>query len=87
MQISLPEEERRNETKLYNPMTVEELQKKYQTIPWLEYFNTLLPEKVGIRNDEVVVVSEPSYLEKFEELLATTDKRYSSTHRLSHVGS
>ena len=34
------------ETKLYNPMTVEELQKKYQSIPWLKYLNTILPEKV-----------------------------------------
>ena len=56
LQFSLPKEEGRNMTKLYNPMTVVELQKKYQTIPWLEYFNTLLPEKVRIRNDEVCFI-------------------------------
>ena len=76
MQFSLPDEEMRNMTKLYNPMTVEELQRKYQSIPWLEYFNTLLPDKVRIRNDEVVIVSVPSYLEKFEKFIAITDKRY-----------
>ena len=81
MQFSLPREERRNVTKLYNPMTVEELQKKYQSIPWLEYFNTLLPEKIRVRNDEVVIVTVPSYLEKFEKYIATVDKRYSHFHK------
>ena len=60
-------------------MTVEELQRKYQSIPWLEYFNTLLPEKVRLSNDEVIIVSVPSYLEKFEKFIATTDKRYGNT--------
>jgi len=73
--FSLPREERRNVTKLYNPMTVSELQEKYQSIPWLEYFNTLLPNRVRVRNEETVIVTVPSYLEKFEKFIATTDKR------------
>ncbi|CAG7786011.1 unnamed protein product, partial [Allacma fusca] len=73
--FSLPREERRNVTKLYNPMTLEELQRKYQSIPWLEYFNTLLPSKVQVRSDEIIIVTVPSYLEKFEKFIAETDKR------------
>lgn len=46
LQFSLPREERRNVTKLYNPMTISELQEKFPSIPWLEYINRLLPEKV-----------------------------------------
>ena len=79
-QFSLALEEMRNMTKLYNPLTVEDLQKKYPSIPWLEYLNTLLPEKVKVRNDEVVIVRVPLYLEKFEKLISTTDKRYRNSH-------
>ena len=77
-QFSLPMEERRNWTKLYNPMTVEELQRKYQSIPWLEYLNSILPEKAKIGNDDIIIVRVPEYLEKFEKLIASTDKRCSS---------
>jgi len=47
LQFSLPREERRNVTKLYNPMTIAELQAKFQSIPWLEYIQTLLPSHVS----------------------------------------
>lgn len=35
MQISLPNEERRNATALYNPMTIKELQEKYPYNNWV----------------------------------------------------
>lgn len=37
-QISLPNEERRNATALYNPITIKELQKKYPYNKWVSFF-------------------------------------------------
>ena len=41
-QISLPAEERRNITKLYNKMTLGEVSKLAPGIPWVDYVNNLL---------------------------------------------
>ncbi|CAL8147661.1 unnamed protein product [Orchesella dallaii] len=72
---SLPREERRNVTKLYNPMTIKELQEKWKSIPWLEYINRLLPEAVKVDENEIVIVTVPEYLNKFEKLIQETDAR------------
>ncbi|XP_049945688.1 neprilysin-2 isoform X2 [Schistocerca serialis cubense] len=73
--ISLPSEKRRNVTQLYNPRTVEQLQREYPSVPWLEYLQKLLPPHVTISNDELIVVSVPSYLKSLEVLLSHTPKR------------
>lgn len=57
LQISLPNEKRRNATALYNPMPLREVQKKYNYLPWVEYINALLPEGLKINENEV---NEPS---------------------------
>lgn len=44
--ISLPREERRNATKLYNPMTIQDLSSLDPNIPWLEYINKILSENI-----------------------------------------
>lgn len=62
-------------TKLYNAMTVHEMQSKFPTIPWLTYFNSILPEHVQINNDEVIVVAVPSFIKGLEKLVAETPKR------------
>lgn len=38
----MPKEERRNISKLYNKMTIQELQTMVPEIPWLEYINRVL---------------------------------------------
>ncbi|XP_045472319.1 neprilysin-2-like isoform X1 [Harmonia axyridis] len=78
--ISLPSEKRRNASLLYNPMTVEELQRRFQSIPWLEYINTLLAPDTVITKDEVVVVSVPSYITDLEKILAITPKRVQANY-------
>ena len=48
--ISLPREERRDASKLYNPMTVGELTSLDNTTPWLDYINKLLsPEIIQVQ--------------------------------------
>lgn len=80
LQISLPNEKRRNATLLYNPMTIRELSKTYSSIPWKEYFNTLLATSAQVDEDEVVIVSVPNYITSLEKLLATTPKRVQANY-------
>ncbi|XP_067006028.2 neprilysin-2 isoform X2 [Anabrus simplex] len=73
--ISLPSEERRNVSKLYNLMTISEMEEKFKSVPWLEYFRNILPSNIEITPNEPVVVAVPNYITQLEELLAETPKR------------
>lgn len=78
--ISLPNEKRRNSTLLYNPMTVAELSEKYPSIPWLEYFNTLLAPTNTVDESETVIVVVPSYISNLETILANTSRRIQANY-------
>ncbi|KAE8748157.1 hypothetical protein FOCC_FOCC005160 [Frankliniella occidentalis] len=73
--ISLPNEQRRNSTKLYNPMKISELQERYPSIPWKEYMEKILPASITLSDSEVIIVDVPEYFSKLEKLLAMTPKR------------
>lgn len=81
--ISLPQEQRRDDTALYNPMTITELQRRHPSINWSEVINNFVdfPDKV-IENDEIVVVNVPQYLSGFEDLLRKTSKRVLANHAI-----
>lgn len=61
-------------------MTVRELSTTYSSVPWKEYFNTLLAPSVEVTEDEVVIVSVPSYIANLEKLLATVPKRVQANY-------
>lgn len=82
LQLSLPSEERRNVTKLYNAMTVHEMQSTFPTIPWLAYFNNILPGNVHITSDEVIIVAVPSFIKGLEKLVTETPKRCVALKRM-----
>ena len=49
--FSLPREERRNASKLYNPMRVRDLSKFDPNTPWLDYIsNILTPDIIQVRS-------------------------------------
>ncbi|KAL1449213.1 hypothetical protein WDU94_000430 [Cyamophila willieti] len=83
--ISLPLEERRNATKLYNPMKLYELQEKFPSIPWSEYINTILSPNAKLNQDETIIVAVPSYIHSLEKLLSTTPKRVMANYVLWRV--
>lgn len=84
--ISLPLEDRRDAGKLYNPMKIADLQKKFPSIPWQEYLNKLL-NPLSIRQDDVIIVNSPKYLSDLEALLSKTPKRYvKHTRTHTHIG-
>lgn len=78
--ISLPNEKRRNATLLYNPMTVAELSKTFPSVPWREYFNTLLFPSVQVSKNELVIVNVPSFISDLEDLLNKTPKRVQANY-------
>ncbi|XP_055637521.1 neprilysin-2 isoform X1 [Toxorhynchites rutilus septentrionalis] len=74
--ISLPNEKRRNATALYNPMTVKEFQLKYPYTDWVKYFNVILKDTgIAIDENEVIIVSVPTFMEQLGPLLQNTPKR------------
>lgn len=83
--ISLPLEQRRNATSLYNPMTIAELEKKFPKIPWLRYINRLLAPHVEVGLDEITIVSVPKYISELEVLLETTPKRVQANYVMWRV--
>lgn len=64
-------------------MTLTELQQKFPTIPWMEYFSRLLGPYILIDEDEPVIVIEPQYISALEQILQHTPKRLVIITRVS----
>lgn len=75
IQISLPKEERRNATALYNPYTIKQLQESYPYLNWQEYINALLPQDLTVHANETVINAVPKFFEKLESVINATPKR------------
>jgi len=79
--ISLPREERRDASKLYNPMKVSELTNLDPTTPWLEYINTILTTNiVQVSGEEIIIVDVPNYITNFSQLIQKTPKRVQANY-------
>ena len=76
-ELTLPKEERRNKTALYNVMTLEEASALYPALPWVEYVNAILsPDRsVTVDQEEVVNVAVPKYISAFSSLIASVPAR------------
>ncbi|KAK7071727.1 NEDD8 protease nep2 [Halocaridina rubra] len=82
---SLPKEERRNATKLYNLMTIGELQEMVPEIPWLEYINTVLSPFFEVNVKENVVVSSKEFIKNLGQLVNRTPKRVIANYMMWRV--
>jgi len=79
--ISLPREERRDASKLYNPMPVSKLTELDPTTPWLEYINRVLsPDIVKVDDTETIIVDVPSYIRDLSALLSVTPARIQANY-------
>merc|ERR1712088_1268738 len=76
-ELTLPREERRNKTALYNTMTIKEASTLYPDLPWVDYINVVLsPDRtVSVDEDEVVNVAVPKYIQEFGKLITTVPAR------------
>ncbi|XP_054719763.1 neprilysin-2-like [Uloborus diversus] len=81
--FSVPREERRNISRLYNKMTVNDLYKLAPDINWEKYFNRLLMDKIS-RSEEVIVIV-PDYVQNLQNLLKATDKRVIANYLMWRV--
>jgi len=73
---SRPREERRNATRLYNPMMIKDLHQHAPMVPWLEYINNILTKDLlQVEETERVILDEPGYLKNLTILLPKTKKR------------
>ncbi|KAF5287392.1 hypothetical protein FQA39_LY15930 [Lamprigera yunnana] len=81
--ITIPPEERRNETALYNPMTLNELQIKYPSIKWLDLVNNVMAFRDRfITGTDIIVINVPSYMADLEILMRKTSKRVQANHAI-----
>lgn len=80
---TLPKEDRRNFTRLYNKMTLKKLGSFAPLVNWVEYANSLLVENVT--EDEVVVVVSPAYMSNVTRLIETTTKRTLANYMIWRV--
>jgi len=56
-------------------MTIEQLRIKYPFIPWLAFFQRLMPSTVSITEKEVIMVSVPQYMDCFFDLLRRSEQK------------
>lgn len=80
--ITLPREERRDNSKLYNKMEVGDLSQLDPNTPWLEYINTLLAGLAVVDQREVIIVDVPSYIKDFSSLVSVTPVRVQANYML-----
>jgi len=79
--MSLPREMRRDDNKLYNPMTISQLSIIDPKTPWLEYVNNILTEDiVQVDDSETIIVDVPSYVKDLSDLLSRTSKRVQANY-------
>ncbi|XP_040564604.1 neprilysin-2 isoform X1 [Lepeophtheirus salmonis] len=72
--ITIPNEQRRNLSKMYHVMTIEELSQMDPSTPWLDCINNILRvTKVNVTQE--IIVYSPSYFKDFAMLIRKTPIR------------
>lgn len=68
-------EDRRDGEKQNNPFKIKELQEKWPYLPWLSYMNAMLPNKITLDENEVIIVIAPAFFDRLGSVLNSTSKR------------
>ncbi|XP_078523458.1 endothelin-converting enzyme 2 [Lissotriton helveticus] len=71
--ITVPQDERRDEEKIYHKMSVAELQFLAPAIDWMDYISFAL-SPLDLNDTEPVVLYGKEYLQQVSDLINTTDK-------------
>lgn len=74
-QISTAKEDLRNNTALYNPFTIKQLQESFPYLNWLDYIRSMMPTGVEITEDEIIINWEPKFFQQLGDILNSTPKR------------
>uniref|UniRef100_A0A671RN37 endothelin-converting enzyme 1 n=1 Tax=Sinocyclocheilus anshuiensis TaxID=1608454 RepID=A0A671RN37_9TELE len=70
--ITVPQDERRDEEKLYHKITIADLQVLAPAVEWLDYLNFVLPP-LELNDTEPVVVYAKEYLQQVSDLINKTN--------------
>lgn len=68
-------EDRRNQSALYNPFTITQLQTKFPYINWLDHINWNLHDLLQVNRNEVIIVLDVNYLHQLGQIIQATPKR------------
>ena len=80
-ELALPREKRRNQTALYNPTTLAELQKDYPEVPVVKYINAVTGyPPADVKEDEIINVAVPAFIPAVRALLATVPARVQANY-------
>ncbi|XP_056118554.1 endothelin-converting enzyme 2b isoform X1 [Rhinichthys klamathensis goyatoka] len=71
--ITVPQDERRDEEKIYHKITIAELQVLAPAVEWLDYLNSVL-SPLELNDTEPVVVYAKEYMQQVSELINKTDR-------------
>ena len=82
-ELTLPSEERRNQTALYHPTTLAELQKSYPELPLVTYINAVTDyPPADVTEEEIVDVVVPAFIPAVRTLLATVPARVQANYMI-----
>lgn len=73
--LSMPEAERRDEQKLYNLMTIQQLIGNFTEFKWLNYFKAVMGKPgigINIDQNERIIVRNPDYIRDVFKLISKT---------------
>uniref|UniRef100_A0A6G1SPT9 Membrane metallo-endopeptidase-like 1 n=1 Tax=Aceria tosichella TaxID=561515 RepID=A0A6G1SPT9_9ACAR len=83
--ISMPREQRRNVTRLYNKMVARDLYKLAPNIDWQRYLKSLLKDdQLDLGQDEVIVKA-PNFIKQIDLLLQTTEPRIVANYMIWRI--
>ncbi|CAI2347038.1 unnamed protein product [Caenorhabditis sp. 36 PRJEB53466] len=73
--IIVAEDERRNNTRLYNKRVIRELYALLPQVEWVQFFRAIAPDDLThlFHNDTEIIICEIDYLRQVSELIAATD--------------
>ncbi|KAL3978613.1 hypothetical protein ACER0C_019675 [Sarotherodon galilaeus] len=82
--ITVPQEERRDEELIYNKMKVKDLATLAPAVDWMAYLREMFAS-VSLNESEPVVVYAKEYLQKVSELIAKTNKSLLNNYMMMKV--
>lgn len=83
--ISVPREQRRNVTRLYNKMLAKDLYSLAPNIGWKRYLVSLLRDEQLDMNTDEVIVKVPSFIRSINTLLTNTEPRIIANYMMWRV--
>uniref|UniRef100_A0A1B6F4Q7 Peptidase M13 N-terminal domain-containing protein n=1 Tax=Cuerna arida TaxID=1464854 RepID=A0A1B6F4Q7_9HEMI len=67
--ITVPREQRRDYERMYNPYELEDLMAEFGWVNWAALLESMMPESVQLRKNELIIVNEVEFLKKLEVFL------------------